>query len=128
MPTRLQKAIDLAVKAHRGAEDPPGEPYIVHPMRVLLAVSQGDDASQDEDLRCVAILHDTLERTNITAADLKAAGMPKAVVRAVQLLRHRGDEKYVDYVVKLKADRLARAVRDRSAAGRLEPVDPCLGA
>lgn len=111
MPTRLQKAIDLAVKAHRGAEDPPGEPYIVHPMRVLLAVSQGDDAAQDEDLRCVAILHDTLERTKLTASDLKAAGMPKAVVQAVQLLTHRRKEKYADYVVKLKPNRLAREVK-----------------
>ena len=32
----LQRAIDLAVSAHRGAEDPPGEPYILHPMRVML--------------------------------------------------------------------------------------------
>jgi (p)ppGpp synthase/HD superfamily hydrolase len=111
MATRLQKAIELAVKAHRDAEDPPGEPYIVHPMRVLLAVSQGGDASQDQDLRCVAILHDTLERTTKTAADLQAAGMPKAVVRAVQLLTHRREEKYVDYVVKLKPNRLARAVK-----------------
>ena len=111
MPSRLQKAIYLAVKAHRNAEDPPGEPYIVHPMRVLLAVSQGNDAGQDENLRCVAILHDTLERTKITVSDLKAAGMPKAVVRAVQMLTHGGDETYADYVVKLKTDRLARQVK-----------------
>ena len=111
MPTRMQKAIDLAVKAHRNAEDPPGEPYIVHPMRVLLAVSQRDDAGQDEELRCVAILHDTLERTKTTVSDLKAAGMPKDVVRAVQLLTHRGNETYADYIVKLKCDRLARRVK-----------------
>jgi len=111
MPSLLQKAIDLAVKAHRGSEDPPGEPYILHPMRVLLSVSQADDAHQHEQLRCVAILHDTLERTKLTAADLKAAGMSKAIVRAVQLLTHDDDTLYVDYVVKLKPDPLARAVK-----------------
>ena len=111
MPTLLQRAIELAVKAHRGAEDPPGEPYIVHPMRVLLAVSQAHDAAQDEELRCVAILHDTLERTALTASDLKAAGMPKAVVRAVRLLTHRDRVSYADYVIELKGDRLARAVK-----------------
>lgn len=111
MATRLQKAIELAVKAHRGSEDPPGEPYIVHPMRVLLAVSQADDSHQDEDLRCVAILHDTLERTKLKAADLKAAGMSMAVIRAVQLLTHRREERYDDYIVKLKRDPLARAVK-----------------
>lgn len=111
MPKLLQKAIELAVKAHRGSEDPPGEPYIVHPMRVLLSVSQADDAHQNQLLRCVAILHDSLERGNLKPADLKRAGMPKAVIQAVQLLTHDPDTTYADYVVKLKPDRLARAVK-----------------
>jgi len=111
MPTLLQKAIELAVKAHRGAEDPFGEPYIVHPMRVLLAVSQPDDAHQDEHLRCVAILHDTLERTDVTESQLKAAGMPKAVIHAVQLLTHHRQTPYVQYVIKLKPNHLARTVK-----------------
>lgn len=111
MANLLQKAIELAVKAHRGFEDPSGEPYIVHPMRVLLAVSQADDAHQNEALRCVAILHDTLERTKLKSADLKVAGMPMAVIRAVQLLTHLREDPYDDYIVKLKADPLARAVK-----------------
>lgn len=111
MATRLQKAIELAVKAHRGFEDPPGEPYILHPMRVLLAVSQADDAHQSEDLRCVAILHDVLERTKLKSADLKAAGMSKGIIRAVQLLTHRQEDPYDDYIIKLRDDLLARAVK-----------------
>ena len=107
----LQKAIELAVRAHSQAEDPPGEPYIVHPMRVMLAVSQEDDADQDEYLRCAAILHDTLERTRLRAKDLKSAGMPKDVVRAVELLTHEDGTSYADYVVRLKPNRLARAVK-----------------
>src|ERR1700674_3581188 len=110
MASLLQKAIELAVKAHRGSEDPPGEPYIVHPMRVLLSVSSLDVAHQDEPLRCVAILHDTLERTKLKAADLKAAGMPADVIRAVQLLTHHPESSYADYVVRLKTNRMARAV------------------
>ncbi|HET6246082.1 MAG TPA: hypothetical protein VFE47_00140 [Tepidisphaeraceae bacterium] len=111
MATLLQAAIELAVKAHRKGEDPPGEPYIVHPMRVLLAVSQADDAHQDEALRCVAILHDTLERGGLSAKDLRKARMPRRVVRAVELLTHHKRDKYADYVVGLKADPLARAVK-----------------
>ena len=80
-------------------------------MRVLLAVSKGDDSHQDGHLRCVAILHDTIERTSLTARDLKAAGMPKAVVLAVELLTHDDDTPYVDYVVKLKENPLAKAVK-----------------
>src|SRR6476646_10244769 len=107
----LQKAINLTVKAHRNAEDPPGEPYIVHPMRVMLSVSQNDDAHQDERLRCVAILHDTIERGNVTVKNLRAAGMPAAVVRAAELLTHRDEVSFVDYVIRLKPDPLARAVK-----------------
>ena len=40
MSNLLQKAIDLAVAAHRESEDPAGEPYVVHVMRVMLAVSR----------------------------------------------------------------------------------------
>ncbi|QOV87752.1 hypothetical protein [Humisphaera borealis] len=111
MPTLLQRAIDLAVEAHRGGEDPPGEPYIVHPMRVMLAVSQGDDEHQNERLRCVAILHDSIERGGKSAGDLRNAGMPKDVVRAVLLLTHAEEDSYADYVVRLKSDPLARAVK-----------------
>lgn len=111
MANLLQKAIELAVKAHRRSEDPPGEPYIVHPMRVLLAVSQADDAHQNDELRCVAILHDSLERTDLKAGDLNAAGMPKAVIQAVRLLTHNREDQYADYIVRLKGDPLARTVK-----------------
>jgi (p)ppGpp synthase/HD superfamily hydrolase len=109
--TLLQRAIELAVQAHRGDEDPPGEPYIVHPIRVLLRVSEADDAKLDERLRCVAILHDSIERGKMTAKRLRKEGMPRAVVRSVQLLTHRENVSYADYVVKLKKDPTARTVK-----------------
>lgn len=111
MPSLLQKAIELAVEAHGEGEDPPGEPYIVHPMRVMLSVSAADDAHQDQLLRCTAILHDTLERGTLSPRKLRAAGIPAKVIRAVKLLTHRQGVSYADYVVKLKPDALARAVK-----------------
>lgn len=111
MAILLQTAIDLAVNAHRSDEDPPGEPYIVHPMRVMLAVSQADDAHQDERLRCVAILHDVMEHASVTAAALAEAGMPRSVIKAVKLLTHDASEPYADYVIRLKPDSMARTVK-----------------
>src|SRR5688572_18290512 len=111
MATLLQKAIDLAVKAHAGQEDPPGEPYIVHPLRVMLAVSQGDDDHQNELLRCVAVLHDAVERGGMRPVTLRKAGMPAPVVKAVKLLTHDNGGSYAKYVIRLKADALARAVK-----------------
>jgi (p)ppGpp synthase/HD superfamily hydrolase len=109
--TLLQRAISLAVAAHAKHEDPPGEPYIVHPLRVMLRVSSGDDAHQNEVLRCVAILHDVLERTDTTSGDLGRAGMPPAVIDAVSLLTHGKDVSYADYIVELEGNALARAVK-----------------
>src|SRR5258708_6858835 len=103
MTPLLQRAIDLAIKAHQGGEDPPGEPYIVHPMRVLLSVSRADDAHQDEHLRCTAILHDAIERGSIGPKDIRRAGMPAAVIRAVKLLTHEKSVSYADYVVRLRS-------------------------
>ena len=100
----LQRAIELAVAAHADMEDPPGEPYILHPMRVMARFD-------DHDLMAVAVLHDTVERAGVTAAQLRAAGLPKGVVRAVERLTHRKGTTYADYVVALSADALARQVK-----------------
>jgi (p)ppGpp synthase/HD superfamily hydrolase len=111
MSSLLQTAIELAVKAHRAGEDPPGEPYIIHPLRVLMSVSQADDSHQNNDLRVVAVLHDVLERGDMTEKKLLAAGIPAKLVRAVRLLTHRKTVSYADYVVRLKSNPLACAVK-----------------
>ena len=100
----LQRAIDLAVKAHRDMEDPPGEPYILHPMRVMLRFS-------DPTLQAVAILHDVIERAGVSAAQLAEAGLPTKVIRAVGLLTHDKQTTYADYVVCLRKNDLACAVK-----------------
>ena len=50
----LERAIEIAVTAHKGAYDKAGEPYILHPLRVMMRVD-----SQTEKI--VAILHDVIE-------------------------------------------------------------------
>ena len=102
--TSLQRAIDLAVAAHRGMDGPAGQPYILHPMRVMLRFD-------DPDLQAVAVLHDTVERGGVTPKDLRKANLGAAIVRAVMLLTHDPASSYADYVVRLKRNRMARAVK-----------------
>jgi (p)ppGpp synthase/HD superfamily hydrolase len=103
----LQRAIELAVKAHAAQEDE-GEPYILHPMRVMLSL--GDHA--DEDERIVAILHDAVERGELTFKELKDEGFSKRILRAIELLTHdKVKSSYADYVIELKPDALARIVK-----------------
>ena len=92
----LKRAEDIARSAHRDqTEKIGGAPYITHVERVVAAVD-GDDA------KMVAWLHDVLEDSPLTAADLRAAGLPDPVVDAVVMLT-RKDESYADYIAGLRA-------------------------
>jgi len=105
--SHFHRAIRLAVRAHDGQDDPPGEPYILHPMRVMLSLPE-----EDHDMRCVAILHDAVERGRLNLSDLRREKLPASIVRGVQLMTHdKEKQSFTDYVIALKKDRLARAVK-----------------
>ena len=59
----LEKALRIAVEAHAGQVDKAGKPYIFHPLRVCAR------CFTDEE-RLVALLHDIIEDTEITAEDV----------------------------------------------------------
>ena len=50
----LEKAIKIAVEAHTGQLDKGGNPYILHPLRVMLSLNT-------EEERVVGVLHDVVE-------------------------------------------------------------------
>ena len=50
----LEKAIKIAVEAHTGQVDKGGNPYILHPLRVMLSLDT-------EEERIVGVLHDVVE-------------------------------------------------------------------
>ncbi|HQJ89901.1 MAG TPA: HD domain-containing protein, partial [Paludibacteraceae bacterium] len=56
----LKLALNIATKTHNGQTDKSGEPYIEHPIRV-------SKRCKSEDARIVALLHDTIEDTDVTA-------------------------------------------------------------
>ena len=84
----LERAIALAVRAHRGQRypSPEAQPYILHPLRVMFGVS-GVRA------RAVAVLHDVLEDTAVTAEDLQEANLSSEVVDAVTALTRRSGQR-----------------------------------
>ena len=116
----LERAIALAATAHAGQVDKAGQPYILHPLRVLLRLS-------DPDARMVAALHDVVEDTAVTLADLAAEGFSPAVIEAVDALTHRPGEAYPDYVRRAAANPLARQVKRADVLDNLDAtrlVDP----
>ena len=58
----LNKAIEIAARAHNGQTDKGGKPYILHPLRVLLNFCE----SESEAVKICAVLHDVVEDTSIT--------------------------------------------------------------
>jgi (p)ppGpp synthase/HD superfamily hydrolase len=50
----LERAIEIAVEAHKGVLDKGGNPYVLHPLRMMFAV-------KTEDEKIVAVLHDVVE-------------------------------------------------------------------
>ena len=100
----IEKALQIAAGAHEGQKDKDGQPYILHPLRVMNAV-------EDEPAKVVAVLHDVIEDTSVTAEDLRREGFDEAVLAAVECLTHRKGEPYADYVVRCKGDEIARRVK-----------------
>ncbi len=102
----LERAIALAVDAHRGQRypSPEREPYVLHLFRVMLAVD-------DVEAQTVAVLHDVLEDTRVAVGDLRDAGLPELVVAAVLALTAGPDQPYEAYIEQVAADPIARRVK-----------------
>ena len=109
-------AEELAERYHAGQLDRLGVPYIEHPRAVagLLAGTPGT-------WQAAAWLHDVLEHTDATAADLVAAGVPAEVVRLVEVLTRRPDEDYLAFIGRVCADPAAVRVKIADALHNLDP-------
>jgi (p)ppGpp synthase/HD superfamily hydrolase len=103
-PPSLEDAIILATQAHVGQVDKVGQPYILHPFRVMLRLG-------DPTARMVAVLHDVVEDTSVTLDDLRRGGFPPEVVEAVDLVTRRQDETYEQFIERLAPNPIARAVK-----------------
>src|SRR4051812_48463752 len=100
----IEKALQIAARAHEGQKDKEGLPYILHPLRVMSRV-------EGEEAQIVAILHDVVEDTSVTLDDLRRAGFGEPVLAAVGCVTHQKDQPYADYVVGCKHNPTARQVK-----------------
>lgn len=100
----LERAIAIAAEAHAGQVDKGGAPYILHPLRVMLAVSEPDE-------RIVAVLHDVVEDSDWTFEALAEAGFGATVIKALKALTKAEGEAYEAFIQRAKANRIARRVK-----------------
>lgn len=116
-----KQALRLCFAAHKDQLDKSGLPYVFHPFHLA-------EQMTDEDTTTVALLHDVVEDTPYTFADLAAMGFPDRVLEALRLLTHSPEVPYMDYVAALKHNPIARAVkladlRHNSDETRLDHMD-----
>lgn len=83
--SNLERALVIAALAHAGQKDKGGEPYILHPLRMMLKLDSDEE-------RQVALLHDVLEDTDVTLQALEEAGFAADILEAVQVLTRQPDE------------------------------------
>lgn len=99
----LAKAIAIAAEAHSQVLDKVGQPYIKHPLRVMLRFDFANDThdlSQDFELQIIAVLHDVLEDCpEWTAERLREEGFSERSVTALEFLDHSDDRPYKRYIL-----------------------------
>lgn len=88
----LGKVLVLATNAHAGQFDRGGNPYILHPLKVMHYLK-----TDDEELQCIALLHDVIEDTNTTWKDLEAIGCTERVLNSVRALTKLPGQTYDEY-------------------------------
>ena len=98
-----KRAMSIAYHAHQGQFDMVGVPYIFHPIHLA-------EQMDDEISCCVALLHDTVEDTDVTFSDLERE-FPKEVLDALHLLTHEDGVDYFDYVREMKQNPVAVKVK-----------------
>jgi (p)ppGpp synthase/HD superfamily hydrolase len=114
---KLNDAIAIARKAHQGQYDKAYQPYFKHPEAVNQIVINNlcDQASTSESFMLqasiVSYLHDVIEDTSISTADLRKSDIPEACIVAIELLTKKKGQDYWEYLSEIKQNKLARAVK-----------------
>ena len=112
-PTFLPRAVALASTAHSGQLDKAGEPYILHPLRVMLRF-------ESDILRAVCVLHDVVEDTKVTLEQIRSE-FGAVVAGAVDAMSRRAGESYDDFITRCSQNELALLGKIADLEDNLDP-------
>lgn len=108
----LTEAIRIALMAHHGQTDKSGQPYILHPLRVMMAMENDTD-------RVVAVLHDAVEDCDAVGHGDILAFFGEEVHAAVFAITRQKGETYAAFIDRCKANEIARRVKLADIADNL---------
>ena len=102
----LNKMIVLATNAHAGQYDKGGNPYILHPFKVMHYLK-----SDDEELQCIALGHDIIEDTDVTYLQLVEGGFTERIIQGIRDLTKLPGETYNEYKLRVMSNEDAMKVK-----------------
>ncbi len=102
--TQYLKALDLASGKHYGQRDKAGEPHFGHIARV-------SNACKTSPAKVVALLHDVIENTDVTAEQMGELGFSEYIIKAVLCLTHQESESYENFIKRAAKNPIAREVK-----------------
>jgi (p)ppGpp synthase/HD superfamily hydrolase len=101
---KTKKALKLCFQAHKEQTDKSGMPYVFHPFHLA-------EQMTTEATTVTALLHDVVEDTDYTLADLAEMDFGDEIIAALKLLTHADGVDYMDYVRAIKTNPIAKAVK-----------------
>lgn len=121
----VARATELAAQAHAGQEDKQGQPYILHPLRVGIALHAQGFAPW---VIAGGILHDTIEDGGPNVVTVLQTTFPDYVVNLVATVSRRQDEAYDAFIKRVSTSSFGTIVKLadlRDNLGRWNPdMDP----
>lgn len=105
---QISKAVEIAARDHGCQRDKGGQPYIKHVLRVAMAL-EADGASDEEII--MGFLHDVVEDSETSLADLKYMGFQDTVLRGVDAVTKREGETVQDKAARISQHEGARRLK-----------------
>ncbi len=100
----LGRAIAIAAEAHKNQFRWNDEPYIFHCLRVM-------DKVEGAPKKAIAVLHDVLEDTSVTAGDMDRENIPMLVIQTVEVLTRCDYESYKEFINRIAGDEWASEIK-----------------
>jgi (p)ppGpp synthase/HD superfamily hydrolase len=118
MSLKLERAIEIAAKAHSGQLDKADAPYILHPLRVMLALKSPQD-------QLAGVLHDVVEDSiknpePVLIEHLIAEGLSGDALEAVRLVTK---DSATDYKIEANLMSYLEAIKGHEVARRVKIAD-----
>ena len=111
----MHRAIEIALDAHKNVSDKGGNPYILHPLRLMLQMDS-------EEEMIVAILHDVVEDSEKWSFDkLKEEGFSKKIINSLRsVTKENNNEDYEKFIDRSIKDKIGRKVKIADISDNLD--------